>query len=257
MSWGKRSILLLLLALTCSPAPLAAAERLSLAEASFQEANQRYQAGDYQAAARLYEELAQGEGTAAGEVYFNLGNAYFKLKRLGLAVVNFERARKLMPRHPVVHKNLKYARSLVESRLEAPSNWYLARATDLLGALTRQEWQILATGLGAVLLALLALDLALGRGALARRLAVPVAAACLVAGTFWIARLVLDGSRQGAVVTSAQAEVRYGPSRQEPVAYRLSEGFLVWRVESRDGWARVTLPNNEQGWVEGAAISIV
>jgi tetratricopeptide (TPR) repeat protein len=238
-------------------ATASAAQTLSVAAAGFQEANQRYQAGDYEAAARLYEELAQGEGREAGEVYFNLGNASFKLKRLGRAILNYERARLLMPRHPMVQKNLKYAKSLVASRLDAPSNWYLARATDLLDALTRREWQILATGLLAALLALLIVHLALGRGAFAARLAFPVGVVCLLAVGCWIARLGFDASRRGAVVTSAQAEVRYGPSRQEPVAYRVSEGFLIWRLESRDGWARVSLPNREQGWVEEGSVSIV
>ena len=256
MNWAKR-FAVTLIGLAAWAVPLAASEHLSLAAASFQEANQAYQAGDYQTAARLYEELTQKEGREAGEVYFNLGNATFKLKQLGRAILNYERARRLMPRHPMVRKNLKYARSLVASRLDAPSNWYLERAWDVLDGLTSQEWQILAAALVAVLLMWVCGQLAVGRGDWLKRLAVPLAAASLAVGLCWVARSALDRTRRGAVVTSAQAEIRYGPSRQEPIAYKLAEGFMVWRVESRDGWARVVLPNNDQGWVEESTVSWV
>lgn len=225
--------------------------------ASFEEANAHYKAGDYEAAARLYEELAHAQGKTLPEIHYNLGNAYFRAKKLGRAILSYERARRLSPRDPTVRRNLAYARSLVGERSDAPSNWYAARATDLLYSFTAEEWRLATSAVLALIFTCLAAHFAVYRGTMLKRAAVSLSVLFVFGASFWAARILYDANRQGAVVTSPQAEMRYGPSLQEPVAFRISEGFLVWRAESREGWVRVILPNGEQGWVEQEKISFV
>src|ERR1051326_2790731 len=71
----------------------------------FKAANQLYDAGKFAAAAAVYEKLEP----KTAHVYYNLGNAWFRQGKMGLAVLNYERARRLAPRDPDLLANLKCA----------------------------------------------------------------------------------------------------------------------------------------------------
>ena len=62
-----------------------------------QRANQLYSEGEYRQAADAYEQLLQEQGVAP-ELYYNLGNAYFKAGEVALSILNYERALRLNPR---------------------------------------------------------------------------------------------------------------------------------------------------------------
>src|SRR5947209_5049886 len=75
----------------------------------FSKANQEFAAGDFAAAARDYEELVRsGEDTP--NLFYNLGNAYFRKKDFGHAILNYQRALALDRHHPEAQANLRIAR---------------------------------------------------------------------------------------------------------------------------------------------------
>lgn len=61
-----------------------------------EEADQAYQANDFAAAIEKYEAILNTEGESA-DVYYNLGNSYYKEKNIAKAVLNYERALLLNP----------------------------------------------------------------------------------------------------------------------------------------------------------------
>src|SRR5271169_6740835 len=69
----------------------------------FKAANQLYNDGKFAEAAAAYEKIEP----KTAHVYYNLGNAWFRQNRLGLAVLNYARARQLAPRDPDIVANLK------------------------------------------------------------------------------------------------------------------------------------------------------
>src|ERR1043166_4451468 len=114
----------------------------------FAKANQEFAAGNFDAAARDYEELVR-TGQDTPNLFYNLGNAYFRKKDFGRAILNYERALALDPRHPEAQANLRIARDegrsleLVSTRLEhvlafATANQYAMAAVVAfwLGAFT-------------------------------------------------------------------------------------------------------------------------
>ena len=73
------------------------------------QADSAYINKDYAQAIEIYESLLQdGE---SGEIYYNLGNAYFKQDELGRAILNYERALLLQPGNADVSANLDIARA--------------------------------------------------------------------------------------------------------------------------------------------------
>src|SRR5436853_7155031 len=107
--------------------------------AQFAKANQEFAAGDFKAAIGAYEELVRS-GQDTPNVFYNLGNAYFRQNNFGHAILNYERALALEPHHPEAQANLRVARAegraleLISSRWErlfgfAAENQYVVAAT--------------------------------------------------------------------------------------------------------------------------------
>src|SRR5207253_6786447 len=77
----------------------------------FFHANALYGEERWAEAAAEYERVLAA-GWESGSLYFNLGNAWFRAGDIGRAVLDYERARRLLPRDPDLHANLSYAREL-------------------------------------------------------------------------------------------------------------------------------------------------
>src|SRR5262249_4481517 len=105
----KRLLALVVLTLAVLATGRARADRL---DAAWKRGNDAYLHGDYDAAVAAYEELDR-EDVVSPDLYFNLGDAYFKKGALGPAVWAFERAAALDPDDEDVRYNLDQTRKLV------------------------------------------------------------------------------------------------------------------------------------------------
>src|SRR5258708_4861717 len=90
--------------------------------AQFAKANQEFAAGDFKAAIEDYETLVRS-GQDSPNVFYNLGNAYFRRNNFGRAILNFERALALDPHHPEAQANLRVARDEARALELIPDKW--------------------------------------------------------------------------------------------------------------------------------------
>src|SRR5208283_3571750 len=88
-------------------------------EASLQieQANQLYRSGTYQKAAELYEQILKN-GYESPALYYNLGNAYFKMQNIPAAILSYERGKRLAPRDEDILYNLRLANLRVVDKIE-------------------------------------------------------------------------------------------------------------------------------------------
>src|SRR5437763_9070355 len=115
MRTGVSIISLLLFLVGASVAP-------AQATTQFAKANQEYAAGDFDAATRDYEELLRSRQDAPN-LFYNLGNTYFRKKDFGRAILNYERALALDPHHPEAQANLRIARDEARALELVPNRW--------------------------------------------------------------------------------------------------------------------------------------
>lgn len=234
---------------------LASSRTLFADESLFREANQLYQLGRYSEAASMYEEVLKKN--RAPELYYNLGNAYFKDQKLGSAIVNYERALRLAPRDRDIRANLKYANRLIEYKIEDKRNWSIRLMDMLLGYVSLEElWFVTLAAYfifiaGGVLSLLVKKSLALGKlGTAALSFAVICGVVTLLVQTNF-------GEGRPAIMTDGTAEVRYGPAISDRLAFRLVEGLRVAVRDIKPGWYRIELRDGQTGWVPQSNVTLV
>src|SRR6478672_11429591 len=94
---------------------------LAQSDADFPKANQEFAQGHFKEAISGYEALVRA-GQSSANVFYDLGNAYFRTGDFGRAILNYERALALERHHPEAAANLQIARDEARA-LELPQNW--------------------------------------------------------------------------------------------------------------------------------------
>jgi tetratricopeptide (TPR) repeat protein len=241
MNQLKFYLLLAIAVFVCPPMTLRASE----ADFTFESANKLYEQGRYADAAAAYDRLL-GAGTVSSAVYFNRGNAFFKLGQVGRAIASYRRAEGLSPRDPDVRANLQIART--KARGGAP--YQTDRWRNWLGRLTLNEWAVL-TALAVWLLFVL---LALGqwRAELRRPLrsyTVAAGLAAVVLVTCFAIKLNEDYLTPSAIVISGEADVRNGPLDESPGIYKVRDGAELNVLDQKADWLQVIDSAQRAGWL--------
>jgi len=242
----------------------------------FTEANELYTEGDFEGAERLYLRLEQA-GVVDKDLYYNLGNTYYRLGRIGKAVLYYRRAQSLAPRDEDLKANLKLLRSLLRDEQFLGREGKLARFFLWFHRnLSRDEAALASSGffLASCLLALLLILLERPAvGSLYRRLSIlspgrllglsPRADLALGAVLCFLLAASFGGSAllktrehesmRRAVVVVEEALVYSAPSEDSTLQFKIHEGTEVTLGERRGKWVQVNLPGGLSGWMEQQA----
>ena len=246
MSLKRRTLVFLFFMLAFSPGPaLHAQEKIF----SIEKAHECYKHGNYEAAKEIYEAFLKDHPDSEA-LHYDLGNVYYKLKKIGLAILHYEKARSIKPHDYEINENLAYLQGLIEYKLEDKRNWYWIQWSRFLGHFTWNELVFLSLALYLAFMGLLTLRFLLRKELRFLRLARPLFFLFLLSLAPLLTKYWYLSIEQDAVVISPTAEVRYGPSDRDRVAFRLVEGLKVEIEETRGEWYRVGLVNGESGWCE-------
>lgn len=227
---------------------VAAAQGVGPAISDFDDGNRRYEMGDFQGAAESYHRALE-RGYASEALYFNLGNAYFRLDQVGRAIQFYEKARRVAPARAALRHNLSIAREHTEdnfSRLPEPFWMPFWKSTiNAVGA-----GGLFAIGFSFYLLGCAALFLRIRRGQTPwrRRVAtigLSLAIVILTAGFLASADELRTSDAVVLVDETALLEDPAGASSDLVV----HEGLVVGIVSTSGQWTEIRLPNGSRGWV--------
>ena len=210
--------------------------------AQFAKANQEYAAGDFKAAINEYEELLRA-GQDSPNLFYNLGNAYFRQKDFGHAILNYERALALDSRHPEAQANLRIARDEARALELIPS-----RSEHWLGFATLNQYSIagaVAFWIGICLMAMFIFNRR--RGAVALSILSLATCALSVSAIYQLSHGKSGGGL--AIVTVENAEARLATADTANRVLTLPAGSEIQVVSHRGDWIYAALPNNLHGWL--------
>ncbi len=216
-----------------------------------QSGDDAYRQGDYEVAVEQYETMLS-DGFVSADLYYNLGNAYYRTGQMGRAILNYERALRLEPSMSDAKENLALAESKTIDRIAQLPKWFFVRWVDSLcvnvsPAMWRVIWLILLVLTGASVLLF-----RLGESRAMRKVGLGAGTAflflLLIATWLLISSTRRFNAHKDAIVMSQTMTVKSSPEEQSVDKLIIHEGTKVTITDSLAGWYKITLANGTTGW---------
>ncbi len=214
--------------------------------------------GLFRSAAQRFESLV-ASGIVNGRLEYNLGNCYLQAGDVGLAILHYRRAAKLIPRDDRLKENLKEARSRrLTSINSSPQSTFLRTFFFWHYDTSASERGLFAIVMYvAVWVLLIAYTFSRRRGLWVGALA--CGAIGLVLASSLATQVWLDRHNPSGVVTSLDVDTYKGPgqSYQKQFKQPLQPGVEFSRIERRGTWWHIKVADGQTGWIDGKNASLV
>lgn len=224
------------------------------------EADSAYMKEDYASAIQIYEALLKnGEAT---EVYYNLGNSYYKIDEIAKAILNYERALLLQPGNSDIRANLEVARAKTIDKVEpTPEVFFISWSKILINSMSVDAWA--AWGIASFILFIVALYLfVFSKLILWKKIGFIAGIVLLIivvcSNMFALQQKERLLNRDDAIVTNPSVIVRSTPSESGTSLFVLHEGRKVnIKDNSMKEWKEIRLEDGKVGWVPATTIEII
>jgi tetratricopeptide (TPR) repeat protein len=222
--------------------------------------NEAYSRGEFSYAIELYEQVIDA-GLEAPELYYNLGNAYFRENQLGPAILNYERALRLRPNDESVRHNLEVANNRIIDLIEpVPVIFYERWWQQFLSLMSMDEWAI--AGIISLVLFLVMLSVYFfSRTSGVKKWAFGLSLLLFIVTftTFSAAqkqyqRLFLHPE---AIVFVPRVTAKSAPGDASPDLFVIHEGSKVKITDELGEWYEVRLANGNVGWVKKQSLEVI
>ncbi len=222
----------------------------------FSGANALYEKGEYDKAIAEYEKIVE-MGFESGNLYYNIGNCYFKNGRLGKAILNYEKAERLIPRDKDLESNYKYANSMVKYNMPEAGKICIVRFADKFsGEFTINELTILMSIIY-VLIVLVVIAYVIFKTHkrnfnAAVSILILIFALCCFSFHAKLFRL-----NREAVIIKENASAKFEPFDRATTHFKIYEGMKVYVLSSKSSWYKIRRPDGKTGWVKKESIELI
>lgn len=219
-----------------------------------------YVRNDFASAIQIYEALLK-EGEAA-DIYYNLGNSYYKMDNIAKAILNYERALLLQPGNADYRANLEVARSKTIDKMEAvPEIFFITWTKSLIDSMSVNAWAVC----GIVCFILLIVSIyffVFSKQIILKKIG-------FMAGILFLIFVILSNvfaaeqkdrllNRDKAIIISPSVTVRSTPSEGGTSLFVLHEGSKVsLKDSSMKEWKEIRLEDGKVGWLPSSSIEII
>ena len=229
--------------------------------ATKQQADEAYKKEDYQKAAQLYESVMAEKGVSS-ELYYNLGNCYYKLENISAAILNYERAYMLDPGDADIRANLALARGKTVDKVTPPSElFFVTWARNIMHLTSVDSWAVI--GICAFVLMICGILVYAFMTNIRWRKA-GFYSALVMLFVVVVANLSAYNQqksmeeRNSAVVVAPSVTAKSSPSESSTDLFLMHEGT---KVEISDmtmrGWYEVILEEGKVGWIPAESVEII
>lgn len=221
-------------------------------DALFKSANKLYTEQSYEAAIESYESI-EAKGLVSSELYFNLGNCYYKLNKIAPSIYNYEKALKMDPSNQDALNNLSYAKRMSIDVIEALPKTFLQRFSEnVIMKLTFDQWAVMGV-ITAFLTALFFLmyyfSIATRKKFIYFNLSLLMTLLLVVSTIFAFSNYDTVQKNRQAIIFAAKSEVKNAPAMSSELVFELHEGTKVMILDGLDNWVKIKLADGKIGWI--------
>ncbi len=216
-------------------------------------ANRYYQEKNYQEAINTYQKILS-QGYESSALYYNLGNSYFRLGKLGYAILNYERALKLSPGDDDILYNLRIANARTVDRIiELPKLFIVKWWEILLTSLTLNNWSLLTILFYMLLLISISIylytkNITLQRYAFNSGIISLIIFVILI--IILISRFNYEKSTNYGILLESVYSAKVAPDENSNDVFIIHEGVKFIIEDKVNDWSKIRLADGKIGWIQ-------
>ena len=224
-----------------------------------QTATNWYQKAKFEKAAKAYEKILNDTpNQISASIYYNLGNCYYKLDKIGKSIFYYEKALQIKPNDADTLHNLSLAnQKKVDVIKQVPQGFWQSTIDRFFGKSTSNTWANYSIGLmiGFVMCFLIYYHISIS---VVKRWSLGLAVLCLLCCFLSLCLgYITQQTREKqhyAIITSAATSVTTDPNIQGNVLFELHEGTKVILLQNVNNWCEIKLSDGKIGWVSKEAL---
>ncbi len=218
----------------------------------FDQANEAYQKGNFKEALSQYEYIVN-HGYENGQLYYNLGNCYFKINQIGLSILNYEKATILLPNDENIKFNLKLANLKIKDRIEVPPEFFLFTLhKKIINLFSSQQWGFGMTFFGFLSALFFSLIKNIDHGRFYNtmkqilKISIILTIMCAYPTT---QRYRLEYLDKKGIVLTGEVKILAAPEETSTNLFQVHEGTKFTILDSDGIWYKIKLIDGKQGWI--------
>lgn len=201
------------------------------------------------------------QGKVSPELYYNLGNAYFRLNEVPLAILNYERARLYNPGDRDINHNIEYAQTKIEDKILTADNFFLKiwfnGVRDLLPS---DSWAILSIVLfilfvGSLFVFFFSAKLVLKKTGFYS--GIVLLGLLLFTNIFAYSQKSNVENKDTAIIMAGSVPVVSSPTSNSKELFVLHAGTKVTITKVDGSWYEIEIANGSVGWIEKDKLEII
>ena len=221
-------------------------------ETALKEAETAYTQEDYTLAIELYEDILAHYG-ASGDVYYNLGNAYYKAGRIAPSILNYERALLMKPGDKDIRFNLEIAKLRKVDRIEPLDEFFLTQWFRFLQDLFSVDtWASIGIAcfilfIGCLTLFFFSKWMKLKKTGFYAGIILLFVVICSNLFAWNQKRAIVE--RRGAIIFAPTITIKSSPDASGTDLFVLREGTKVFIKSTLGEWHEIELEDGNIGWI--------
>lgn len=227
----------------------------------FELANEMYKQGNYENAIQKYEFIEKSLKQESADLYFNLGNAYYKLNKIGPTIYYYEKALLLAPDDEKITTNLEFAQKKTKDQFKTLKEIGFSNVIKKMASVfSLNVWTWLSVLFSFGVFAAVLGFLFKKESQQKRYFFIGIFSALFLMMFSFFMAFTLNKfieTDQPAIVFDAVIELKAEPKSDAEKVLLLHEGTKVNVLETMDNFKKVQLPNKTEGWVLSSAIKEV
>ena len=223
-------------------------------------ADSAYIRNDFTTAIQIYEMILRTGESA--DIYYNLGNSYYKIGDIAKAILNYERALILKPANKDIRSNLEIARAkTVDKVTDVPELFFITWLKSITNSMGIQSWAIIAISF--FLLFIVSIYFFFFSTKIVARktffiLALFFLVFCVIANISAAFQRKVRLNRMNAIIISPSVTIRSTPNDNGTSLFILHEGRKVFiKDDSMKDWKEIQLEDGNVGWVKKNDLEVI
>ena len=218
---------------------------------NFNKANTYYNNSKYLESIKIYESILAG-GWESSNLYYNLGNSYFRQNQIGQSVWAYKKALKMDPRNEDLIKNLSIAEAKIKDRIILPDEFYFVKVYgNFKSRYTLKEW-LLA---GGIIVLFAVVSFLISEFHIFNNLKIVRVVKILILLTVTIHIVILDkffddDDDKFGIIIDNQVKAYSGPFYGDnSILFNINEGTEVMIKQNQKNWTEIILLDGKRAWI--------